>query len=135
MSKEVSDAECFAHLDSIFKNCTAEEAKQHLRTYAAFEYSPASNWRDWWMNARELLLDKVRDAEAEARLEKAIRAKKDLLNEAKAAGKDVCWECKTIEPVRCSCGRCLAGCNTDYGGYCTYCDDDDDYDSQDPWQC
>jgi hypothetical protein len=60
-------------------------------------------------------------------LKSALEIKREGLGKAENEGKDVCWDCLSIEPARCRyCGRCMNCVGGYYRDICTRCDYDDD---------
>ncbi len=121
---ELKDRVFMASMSVQFDRSTAQEAAKWLEKFDGWENY--TDQGDWWLSWKPKLERKVRQGAEQAARVKASQAIKEELRQAEAEGKDVCWDCETIKPARCSCGTCISGCDTDYSGYCYSCDDDDD---------
>lgn len=58
--------------------------------------------------------------------EEHMDTERQKLLDAEANGDDVCWQCGTINPERCSYGCCISGvypCGDSYNGNCYIHDD------------
>jgi hypothetical protein len=65
---------------------------------------------------------RIKEKIKEERNKKINEEKERIFLEAAGRGVDVCWNCKTIEPRRCTCGICLEWkCNKSYYGKCRKC--------------
>ena len=147
-----------AYLDAQFENATAQECVDYLEEYKNWHLVP--EWSSWWLAwkdkleirvvayAQQLAKEKAEQERAEA-ARQVRHAELSKLKEAEAAGRDVCWNCETINPDRCDhCNCCMTSCYDGNGTYCRGCqninmcgdptcngwchicddDDDDDYD-------
>jgi hypothetical protein len=84
-------------------------------------------------NERQRKINREIELEAQAKRQKAGAERLARLREEEEArfqqalrsGKDVCWNCKTVEPKRCRCGKCIASykCHDYYrsNGECKEC--------------
>ncbi len=101
-----------AHWDIIFaKANTIAECEQLLREHR-------HDCSDWCLAWKAKLEQKIKQAR---QLEKKVA----FLNQARAAGIEVCSICDTVDPTRCDdCNCCISGkrgCSHSFGGLCEDC--------------
>lgn len=115
----------FAIMDIIMSEIPDEECEATLKKNSIWDDNTTSSYGKWWqtwkpqLEARALLIIKERERKAANAIRRA------QLEQAEAEGKDVCWECKTIEPRRCNCSDrpCISGNGhcSNYSGECYSC--------------
>lgn len=141
-----------AYLDVQFNNATPEECQKYLREYKNWDLLP--EWKTWWLDWRDKLQKRYDIHQQEVAREReeqrikniaflAEQERLEVLRNAEASGKDVCWKCETINPHRCDYCKTCMNCDNDNqqychtcrnstpcgdptcGGWCYICDDDD----------
>ncbi len=115
----------FAIMDIIMSKIPDEECEVTLRKNSVWDNDTTSSHGKWWhtwkpkLEARALPIIEARERQAANAIRQA------QLEQAEAAGQDVCWKCKTIEPRRCKCSdhTCISGNGdcSDYDGECYSC--------------